>query len=171
MTSALQRAIDALKIEDVSIRSTSASVAEEFEPRLDPRADELEVALKHEVTGYETIEIEPMEGPTRTLFRVLVDLGVRWSEPSEERDAHDKISEDANDVVEVAVIRATMVAEYAMRESPGEDALTQFALENASFHVWPYWREYVASQCYRMNLPRFMLPTRQFAQEPPEEGD
>ena len=171
MTSALQRAIDVLQIEDVSVRSVSACLADGFEPRLDPQADELQIALKHQVTGFEIIEIGLEEGQIRTLFRVLVDLGVRWSQPVDEPDADDKMGEDSGNAAEVATITATMVAEYAMKENPGEDALTQFAVQNASFHVWPYWREYVSTQCYRMNLPRFMLPTRQFAQEPAEADD
>lgn len=171
MDTALQCAIDALKIEDVSIRSVSASLADGFEPRLDPRSQDLQVAIKHHVTGFETIEIGFENGQSRTLFRVLVDLGVRWSQPLDEPNADDNIGENPSDPIEVATLEATMVAEYAMEEHPGEDALTAFALQNAGFHVWPYWREYVSSQCHRMNLPRFMLPTRQFGQEPTEESD
>jgi hypothetical protein len=65
-----------------------------------------------------------------------------------------------------AVISGLMVAEYDMREDPGEDALKEFALRNASYHVWPYWRELLASQCQRMNLPKLVLPAVQFAQRP-----
>lgn len=146
-------------------------MADGFEPRLDPQSNDLLVALKHQVTGFEIIDIGSKEGQGRTLFRVLVGLGVRWSKPLDEPDADDNGGENPSDPIEVATIEATMVAEYAMEENPGEDALTAFALQNASFHVWPYWREYVSSQCHRMNLPRFMLPTRQFAQEPTEESD
>jgi hypothetical protein len=33
-------------------------------------------------------------------------------------------------------------------------------LHNASFHLWPFWREYVVSQCNRMNLPKISIPMR-----------
>ena len=170
MASPLQRAIDALEIEDVSVRSVSASLADGFEPRLEPESKELQVALKHQVTGFEIIEISLEKDLSRTLLRVLVDVGVRWSEPPDEPDADDGGGEDPSNP-EVAAIEATMVAEYAMAANPGEDALTAFALQNACFHVWPYWREYVSSQCQRMNLPRVMLPIRQFAQEAAEKND
>jgi len=40
----------------------------------------------------------------------------------------------------------------------------------ASFHIWPFWREFVISQCNRMNLPRAVLPLHNFgAQEPKAE--
>ena len=62
-----------------------------------------------------------------------------------------------------AVIEAEMMAEYAMATNPGHGALDVFARHNASFHVWPYWRELVSSQCLRMSLPKLVLPARQFA--------
>ena len=49
-----------------------------------------------------------------------------------------------------------------MSEHPGDEALEQFVLHNASFHIWPYWREYLASQCLRMNLAPITAPMRQF---------
>lgn len=57
-----------------------------------------------------------------------------------------------------------MVAEYRMSEDPGKESLKEFALRNASYHIWPYWREYLMGQCLRMNLPKVILPAVQFAQ-------
>ena len=62
---------------------------------------------------------------------------------------------------------------HSIDPNPGQDALEHFALRNASFHVWPYWREYLANQCRRMNLPPVMLPMRQFASptdNPPDDS-
>ena len=173
MKSALQSAIDALSIEDVSFRSISSSLAEGFEPKFDPDVEELQVDLKHAVRGYEVVEVRRHSDDNgQQLFRVLVDLGVRWSrliESGKTTGEADERSNSASD--QLALIEALAVAEYAMDASPGDEALEQFALRNASFHVWPYWREYVSSQCYRMNLPRFLLPTRQFAELGPEENE
>ena len=56
-----------------------------------------------------------------------------------------------------------MVAEYQMDGNPGAEALKVFALKNASYHIWPFWREYLSSLCLRMNLPKVVLPIRQLA--------
>ena len=62
------------------------------------------------------------------------------------------------------MIEAEFVAEYAMGEQLEKDCLDEFALRNASYHVWPYWRELLMSQCTRMHLPRLVMPTTQVAQ-------
>ena len=173
VNSRLQSAIDALSIEDVSFRSISSSLAEGFEPKFDADVEELQVDVKHLVRGYEVVEVRHhADDKGQQLFRVLVDLGVRWSRPIEAGETADEADEGSNSAPDqLASIEALAVAEYAMDASPGDEALEQFALRNASFHVWPYWREYVSSQCYRMNLPRFLLPTRQFAPAQPEEDE
>ena len=166
MSNALQLAIDALTIEDVSIRSMSAKMADGYDPKFDPDAEELDVQLKHVVSSFELVDIGN-EGQSVELLRVSIDLGVRWvrpAAPNAGKDADDP-SEPAN---KVAAIEAVMIADYSMEHNPGEDALEQFAQQNASFHVWPYWREFVSHQCLRMNLPKLVLPTRQFYR-PPEE--
>jgi hypothetical protein len=50
-----------------------------------------------------------------------------------------------------------------------KDCLNEFALRNASYHVWPYWRELLMSQCARMHLPRLVMPTMQVAQNGVEQ--
>lgn len=167
MSDPLQRAIEALTIEDVSIRSSIARLDEEYEPRFDPQADDLQVEIKQQVAGFQVIRIIGEGMAERQVLRVLVGLGVRWrrsaDDPDVEDEAEDDVAHDGSSAAgEVALVEAVMVADYSMDPDPGEDALRQFAEQNASFHVWPYWREYVASQCRRMNLPRFMLPIRQF---------
>ena len=42
-----------------------------------------------------------------------------------------------------------------------DDSLKAFALNNASYHIWPFWREYLMSMCNRMNLPKIAVPTFQ----------
>ena len=164
MSDALQLAIDALTIEDVSIRSMTADMADGYDPKFDPDAEVLNVQLKHVVSSFEVVDVGS-EDQSIELLRVFIDLGVRWvrtAAPDAGEDP-DEPSEIAN---EVAAIEAVMIADYSMESSPGEDALEQFAQQNASFHVWPYWREFVSNQCMRMNLPKLVLPTRQFYRPP-----
>ena len=162
MSSALQLAIDALTIEDVSIRSMAGEMAEGYDPKFDPDAEELGVQLKHAVSSFELLDIGSGEQPVE-LLRVFIDLGVRWVRPAAGDAEEDP---DTSAASEVAAIKAVMIADYSMERNPGKDALEEFALQNASFHVWPYWREFVSNQCLRMNLPRLVLPTRQFYRPP-----
>ena len=46
-------------------------------------------------------------------------------------------------------------------ENLEEDSLKVFALHNVSYHVWPFWREYLMNMCSRLNLPPVTLPTMQ----------
>lgn len=155
----LQRAIEALAIRDVHLRRGSASLADGFEPQYDVSLDALEVSLKHVVRRYEILQINS-ESEEQSLFRVVVELGTRWMRPDTEEEQGD---EEKDDEEPVAQVDATMVADYLMSEDPGEQALHAFARRNASYHIWPYWREYLSLQCLRMNMPKLTLPVMQAA--------
>lgn len=155
MDDALQKAIDCLTIQDVYLRSSSAVLEDAFEPKYAPYLDKLEVQFKHVVTHLNVLDLK-QDDNTIHLFRVFVELGARWVLPVGKDDRSD-------DPKVMAYIEGVMVAEYQMHTNPGEEVLKAFALKNASFHIWPYWREYLTSHCLRMNLPKLVLPTRQFA--------
>ena len=155
MSDALQKAIDSLKIRDVYLRSSNASLEDEFEPKYDPDLDKLDMQLKHIVTSSNLLELVE-DSDTHCIFRVFIELGVRWVTHSPEKD-------ESEEPETKAYIEGVMVAEYDMKSNPGSEALKLFAMQNASFHVWPYWREYVTSHCQRMNLPKMVMPAVQFA--------
>lgn len=155
MNEALQKAIDCLKICDVYLHSSSASLEDAFEPKYDSNLDKLEVQFKHIVIRSNVLELSE-DNQTANLFRVFVELGARWIIPGERKNG-------AEDLEVKAYIEGVMVAEYLMQTDPGPEALEQFAINNASFHIWPYWREYLAAQCLRMNLPKLVMPAVQFA--------
>jgi hypothetical protein len=157
MNEALQKAIDSLLIHDIYLRSAGSSLSEGFEPKYDAAIDRLDVQFRHVVTHWSILLLEEEGEEPISLFRVFVDLGVRWLEPGAD-------DEDDEEGRVKARIEAVMVAEYQMAEDPGKESLKQFALRNASYHIWPYWREYLMGQCFRMNLPKLVLPAVQFAQ-------
>lgn len=157
MTEILQKAIDCLQIRDVYLRSSQAFMSEDFEPQLDQEVDNLNIRTKHIVTQSSVLELEFEDENPIHLFRVYVDLGVLWT-GLEEGESDDEEPDDVK-----AKIEAVIVAEYQMAEDPGEEALHEFALRNASYHVWPYWREFVATQTMRMNIPKLVMPAVQFA--------
>jgi len=163
MGEALQRAIEALAIRDVLVRTSSAQVADGFDPTLEG-VDGLTVQLKHLVTQAVVLEVTAAEDRV-SLFRVSIELGARWVKSrGQETSAETSADTSEGDAVDVkAAIEATMVAEYEVTRDLDKDALDAFALQNAIYHVWPYWREFLASQCSLMNLPKLMLPVKQFA--------
>ena len=151
----LQEAIDALQIRDVYLRATQAQLADDFEPKYDPHLDTLEIQFRHAVTQFSILKLEQEGEDPISLFRVFIEFGARWLVPDSASDGNE--GERTR-----ATVTGTMVAEYEMTHDPGSDALKSFAKRNASYHVWPYWREFLASQCLRMNLPKIVLPAVQF---------
>lgn len=154
MDEALQKAINSLRIQDVYLYSGVAGIVDGFDPKYDSDVESLQIQFKHLVKRSVVLELKE-ENEVRRLFRVCIELGARWVALSGQ-DGEEEPEEKAR-------IEGTMVAEYLMIEDPGPDALQCFALRNASYHVWPYWREYLSAQCLRMNLPKMTLPAVQFA--------
>ena len=143
----LQKAIDGLRIVDVYVKDVVAKCNEGFDPKRSS-FDNLVLQTKHFVKDYEEVKEIDLENH---LFRVYLGMGVRWIDESVPE------SEGIRAFIEV-----DFVAEYSIITSLEKESLDEFASLNASYHVWPYWRELLASQCDRMRLPRVMLPTVQF---------
>jgi len=159
----LQRAIECLQIADIWQHSVSASIREELEAQ--------EYFPEHPDTLYKHIVLRSLWGSADEdsgpfVFRVYIAVGVRFmdrpgdSVGEDSATGPDKAGSDDN---VLAQIEATYVAQYHSETDPGQDALEAFALKNASYHVWPYWREFLASQCARMNLPKLSLPLQSLA--------
>ena len=154
MSDLLQKAIDSVHINDVFLRASRSHLSEDFDPKFAKDLENLAVQFKHGVSKWEVIAVGENEEEAR-LYRVFIDLATRWAHLEEDDD------EPVPDIK--AVIEATFVAEYLLERDPGKEALEAFAFKNASYHVWPYWREYLMSQCMRMNMPKLALPAVQFA--------
>ncbi len=145
----LQKAIDALQIQDVYLRGLVAHCVEEFDPKYCADYDSIAIQTKHLVKRAAVLELEN-EG---LFLRVSIDLGARWIDT---RDS------DGDKAVR-ALIEAEFIAEYKMTETLEQSCIDEFALKNCSYHVWPYWRELLMTQSQRMHLPRTVLPTMQLA--------
>lgn len=156
ISKSLQQAIDALEISDVYLRSTESHCHEDFDPKFSPDLENLLVQHMHVVTA--CVQLRTEDGNEReNLLRVFIKLGVRWVEAEFDTD------EDASLLDVKALIEAEFIAEYHVSEPLPKKSIDEFALKNASYHVWPYWREYLSTQCERMRLPRITLPITQFS--------
>jgi len=153
---ALERAEQCLKIRDVWMQLANAWIAEDCDPKFSSFQN-TEAQFKHAVSRATLAEItsaKTINDPkTLYLFRVYFNLGMRI------------VSEKDKNPAVLAQIEATMVAEYHTPEDPGKEALDMFAAGNAAYHVWPFWREYLVSQCERMRLPRVFIPTVHLSSE------
>lgn len=142
----LQKAIDNLSIQDVYLKSSQAECSEGFDPKRTEHT-ELLVQQMHAVRRSEVIQTNEDE----LILKVYVRMGTRWV-----------LSVEGDEPEVKAFVEADFIAEYSMAELLKTEAVDEFSLKNASFHVWPYWREFLSSQCERLRLPRVVLPAVQF---------
>lgn len=163
----LHTAQQGLCIRDVALRASMVALDDNFDPKYQsiPR----DIQLMQRTIRSETVEVED-DGNPRHLFRVFVRLGIRWVHDLGE--AATNTGQESPDNVDVlAVVEATFVAEYEVIKELQQPALDEFAMHNAPWHIWPYWREYVANQCARLNIPKATMPMQCLAprQDPPED--
>lgn len=158
----LELARDALRITDVALRRARCEVTDGFDPAHE--RPEIAVQLLQRVLRSEILEPDDGQSGLHRLFRVHVQLGIRWvrSDKGQRTRKPDKKAADGDGKQpEVfALVEAIFVAEYELRTEVDQACLDQFALHNAPFNIWPFWREYVVSQAQRMNLPKFVVPLR-----------
>lgn len=155
---ALQRAKDGLQIQDVFLAASSSSLAVGFDPKFDPRIENMELELRH-IPKRSYLINGTHEGEEISIFRVEIEAGARQTVAFNGQEG-----EEAQPEVLVR-IEATFMADYLILDPAlfdDREALDSFALANASYHVWPYWREFLSTQAVRMNLPKIMLPIVQF---------
>lgn len=145
----LQKAIDTLHIQDVYLRGMTSRCDDDVIPKYISNLDDLAIQLKHHVKESTVVELEK----DSYLLLVSIDVGARWVNENE-KDNSDSV---------IVQIEAEYIAEYAMNEELEKACIDEFSLKNASFHVWPYWRELLSNQCDRMRLPKVTVPTVQFA--------
>lgn len=147
----LQQAIDNLVINDVYLKASHARCVDEFDPKFANEAEDLLIQQMHSLRKTEVVKIEG-DGE---LLRIFMSLGVRWV-----------VAEDDVDQPDIkAFIEGDFIAEYQINSSLDQASIDEFAAKNASYHVWPYWREFLSTQCERMRLPRVVLPAVQFCKD------
>jgi len=156
ISAALQDAIDNLKLQDVYLRDTFSRCHDDFDPKYPGELEALKIQQMHAIRRTTVADVED-DGK---LVRVFIRFGVRWAAPTDEREQPEIL----------ANIEAEFVAEYALHKDIEQACIDEFATQNASLHVWPYWREFLASQCERMRLPRIVLPAWQLPHHRREES-
>lgn len=152
----LQKAIDGLELNDVFIQHSVSFLTPNFDPKIYQNLAEMPLSLLHRVLRSKILELDSDQDPVRNLFLVEIEFGARWHFEAE--DTEETFEENT-----AAKIETIFVVEYQIQDDIPQSALAEFALNNVSYHAWPFWREYLMSQCSRMNLPKNALPMRQVA--------
>lgn len=153
ITATLQKAIDSLQIQDVYLRSSHSECVEGFCPQYEDFSS-LHLQQMHIIKRAAVFETESAD----QLLQIQILMGTRWV-----------VSTSIADQPDIkAFIEAEFVAEYRFKSNNiDQETIDEFAQKNASYHVWPYWREYLASQTERLRLPRVVLPTMQLGHHKP----
>lgn len=108
------------------------------------------------------------EGRGHYIFRAEIGLGFRFvteeayaeSERFSEGES-DHTKNSLNEFLEentLAVIESHFIAEYFSREEVSETQADALASQDALYHIWPIWNEFLLGQLYRMGLPRKQIP-------------
>lgn len=141
----------ALVLQDVFVRRAEAHTEKDFDPKYSKDRLGVQIKFTHSA-DVEQLELTEDCGPHRkiSVLRYSVDTGVRFV-------LADSI--ETSEPIIKAEISATFVADYAVtnQEAVTKDGVSAFA-ENVTYHVWPYWREFVHSTCGRLRLPSAVLP-------------
>lgn len=148
---AIERAKAGLNFEDLFQLKTESWTVGNIDPKYDLNGDSLFIQLKHAVQQSSIHEIL-IEEKSQKLFRVLIELGVRFIRGDQA---------DPDKQTTIAQIEASYYVSYVVNNADllkDKMALDAFALHNASYHVWPFWREFAMSQSQRMNLPKVSIP-------------
>ncbi|MGP9679599.1 hypothetical protein ACT3TC_13295 [Halomonas sp. AOP27-A1-41] len=151
--SLLRKAQDGLSLLDIQMHRFDGWVSEDYEPRASSDDSGIAFQTKKLVKSTSLLEITGSEVEATYIFRVDIDLGVRYTEPvSGDEEAEPCL---------LAQIEASYYIDYTIQAvdlKDNIDALEEFATKNSPHHVWSFWREYVDSQTSRMRLPKFLLP-------------
>ena len=156
----LQKAISCLAINDVYLRETHATLNKDFDPKIANQS--LDTHLRFAAERVEGIDAEQItvassDKQTVKLARIHLGAGLRFVSGGFSEETQNNPEEIVKHIK--AEISATFIAEYRITCSDlGFDAIEEFAKQNAGYHVWPYWREYVQSVCSRMQLPQVVMP-------------
>lgn len=163
----------ALTIKDVFVRECYARIDESYMP-FEGIDDEIGVQTKIQATFHRVVSRELQqdelteEGPSE---RNIVEFKILAAARFVSAAASDDDAETSNgDDERFGEVVALFSAVYFMNEAVDEETLIEFGMRNATFHVWPYWRELLHSTTGRLRLPPTVLPMFKIAPIEPKSA-
>ncbi|MEI8627931.1 hypothetical protein [Vibrio sp. M60_M70] len=155
MTEDLKAAVSSLVIETVTLRDMLVSTYDDFDPELLPEDFGLNGQAYNGVTRIQTLEDD--NEPDMQFIRFIFSSGIRFIS-NEDRKALKKQEIENEDVIPYIEFKATFSADYKSAVQLTQDQLRAFAKQHVSYHVWPYWREFIQSSCARLNIHPITIP-------------
>jgi hypothetical protein len=152
---ALLEAQRLLSIEDVYVQEAEAHAGPGYEPLTPPPSFIVQLRVNPS-PHVATLRYEA-DGQPRASVRYSVETGLRLlmleaDATKEEIPAEQIIAEiSANFVVRYGLVNAATALT--------EEQVSAFT-ENALFHLWPYWREFLHATAARLRLPAVVLPMK-----------
>jgi len=146
-----------LEIKDVYPLKINCELNEHYMPSLYKTKDIAHAEFYHRVTNSMamTVKHKDDDGWEEKLLQVFFEVGARWV---------DDLEAEEDDKFVYATATATFIAEYNYENELDVECIKEFSLKNASYHMWPYWRELLSSISTRFQLPKAVLPMRQPAE-------
>ena len=154
-----QKAKDNTRPRELYMRNTTLRLVDDYEPKYDTQIT-LEAQHKRFIKRLESVDLIENENEEIKVFRTVMEFGLRIVDP-QIKEIEDQDSEEAKQYIR-AELTAEFIAEYQLLcDDLDQSALKEFAERNVTYHLWPYWREYVMSTCQRARLPMITIPTIQ----------
>ncbi len=144
-TEILRSACQKLNIEGIRLIDSTIHVKEDFEQRASNK--ELIAQQLRNVSAVSADEEE-------RLYSFKVHFGLRVVS----KDDLEQVVKNNDNSLVLSEITATFNLFYSASEPLLEEEKQEFALQNAIFNAWPYWREFVHSTCNRMGVSPFNVP-------------
>jgi len=144
----LQKAANLLVPAGIFLRDSRIFTHKDFHVGHGP--NDLQVQYKGANSGKFQLLLED-ESAKSGLVKFYFKAGIRLVDGS--------LEENDDGFVKVE-IEAMFSAEYQLEDTQKfeKESMEEFLKYNVKHHVWPYWREYVQSNCARMGLPVVPVP-------------
>src|SRR5690554_1649367 len=137
MSDDLETALKELRVLEVRLRNANVRLVDELEPQeLKDRA----------------LEVQGLRGVGKIKEINLKEGEEDWWEYNFFYTAGARLMEKEEDEGPLVEIQATFNAVYRSREKLSAESVKAFSQEHVGYHVWPYWREFVQSNCARLGI-------------------
>jgi preprotein translocase subunit SecB len=153
---ALSRAQKALKIRAVFLRKVSAfSQEDHFNPAVMAGLI-FKTQIRMRPLGHIVAEATATDGTQQDFVEFSIETTARFLDESltDEEANRAELPQDKIYGEILGVFSAT----YELDRGTETADLEIFGKNNAPFHVWPYWREFLTSMTSRMLMPQIVLP-------------
>src|SRR5680860_1409190 len=143
MSDNLEKALSALRVFEVRLRNANVWLVDELEPQY----------LKNRA-----LEVQGLRGVGKIKEIALKEGEEDWWEYNFFYAAGARLVEKEKGDDPLVEIHATFNAIYRSREKLSQEAVKAFSQEHVGYHVWPYWREFVQSNCTRLGIAPIRIP-------------